>query len=651
MKNNIIYFLLISIMCVLVYSCNSSSALEESLQFAGENRAELEKVLKHYAKNKMKYKAACFLIENMPHYYSYKNGRVDQYVQDFYQTAKEHNGSALEAEKKLQNKYGELNPDEYKIVYDSHIITGNYLINNIEWAFKVWEEQPWNKDLSFSDFCEMILPYRVDDEPLEDWRELYYNTYQPILDSLLIYKTNPKEAIDVLWEAIHDRKWLYFYSRPSDYPPVGAATLETNHRMGDCYEYNTFAVSLMRALGIPGGTDAYLQYPYGQGHHLWNYVLDGYGNLWEFSVNGYAPRPASYRKKPIMGKVYRNCFAVQENSLPQVTQGKRKLPSLLDTRFKKDVSAYYLHDVSLEIEVGKEELKDEILYLCTFSNTEWVPVTWSIWENGKFSFNHVEKNMLYLPAYYKNDKIIPILCAGSVSDDGEYIPIEPSDETGTIYIERKFPIGSKIESYRSRIKEGKFQVSNDSDFKNAITLFSFEENAKLRWCNLKFPTTQKYKYVRFLSGENGYWNMAELEFLDEQGNVLSGKVIGTDGSYQNRSDNKKEAVFDKDPLTYFDAKEASGSWTGLDLGKPQYVSGVNYLFRNDDNNIRLGDLYELFYSDLNGWQSLGRRVADSGILTYENAPMNALFWLKNHTRGNEELPFFYKNGEQIFWER
>ena len=38
------------------------------------------------------------------------------------------------------------------------------LVSNIEWAFKVWREQPWGKNVSFEQFCEYILPYRIGNE-------------------------------------------------------------------------------------------------------------------------------------------------------------------------------------------------------------------------------------------------------------------------------------------------------------------------------------------------------------------------------------------------------------------------------------------------------------------------------------------------------
>jgi hypothetical protein len=65
---------------------------------------------------------------------------------------------------------------------------------------------------------------------------------------------------------------------------------------------------------------------------------------------------------------------------------------------------------------------------------------------------------------------------------------------------------------------------------------------------------------------------------------------------------------------------------------------------------RAGDEYELFYWSQSGWTSLGSQIGDStGELIYENCPTNALFWLRNHTRGKEERIFTYENGKQVFY--
>ena len=53
-----------------VSSCQKTS-IRQTLEKAGENRRELETVLEHYKNDSLKYRAACFLIKNMPGHYSY----------------------------------------------------------------------------------------------------------------------------------------------------------------------------------------------------------------------------------------------------------------------------------------------------------------------------------------------------------------------------------------------------------------------------------------------------------------------------------------------------------------------------------------------------------------------------------------------------
>ena len=86
------------------------------------------------------------------------------------------------------------------------------------------------------------------------------------------------------------------------------------------------------------------------------------------------------------------------------------------------------------------------------------------------------------------------------------------------------------------------------------------------------------------------------------------------------------------------------------MKKKTLLSGVEFQFRNDDNLIREGELYELFYFIDKGVESLGKQYGTSQqVLIYENVPENALFWLRNYTRGKEERIFTYENGEQIWW--
>ena len=74
------------ILLLFIIACKSETEqqLEFALQAAEENRTELEKVLKHYANDSLKLKAAKFLICNMPGHVSY----VGQEIECYYQEAK-----------------------------------------------------------------------------------------------------------------------------------------------------------------------------------------------------------------------------------------------------------------------------------------------------------------------------------------------------------------------------------------------------------------------------------------------------------------------------------------------------------------------------------------------------------------------------------
>jgi hypothetical protein len=111
----------------------------------------------------LKLRAAEFLIVNMPGKYS------EYYDAPWNDVATVHLRWTSSSDKQMVM-------DTYKLGKsvkqdDVKYITAEYLINNIDLAFKVWQETPWGKYVPFDAFCEEILPYRVSTEPLENWRE------------------------------------------------------------------------------------------------------------------------------------------------------------------------------------------------------------------------------------------------------------------------------------------------------------------------------------------------------------------------------------------------------------------------------------------------------------------------------------------------
>lgn len=625
-------------------SCETSS-LEKSLQFAGGNRKELEKVLEYYKHDSIKYKAATFLIQNMPPHYSLISETLDHYRSEIYLTCIENNCTAEVGYKILQAKYGPLKLKDYKRVYDSHVITADYLIENIEFSVKVWKESHWNCSINFDDFCEYILPYRLSYEPLENWKETYYQVFSPLLDSALVNKNDPLAACEVLYSNIISRKWVF--TEQKLFPYMGALNFLDNY-FGNCDDRAEFAAYVMKALGLPGGIDCILQQPnrYPRGHS-WNFVLDSLKNTVEFML--YDQPPVQNFRSKNKGKVYRKTFSSQTNNLLEKTRyTKNGIPESLRDLFVLDVSDNYFPNVHfIEIDFYRPS---NILYLCVFNNKEWIPIAWL--KNKKNAIlKNVESGIMYMMGYYKDEQILPASYPFRLIDDCSYEFINPSPNIKQdMSLTRKYPIKAWWKWLDWRSLNGKFQVSDYADFRDSITVNQVKHGLlDMRWHSIQLDSSLYKRYIRYLSAEDGYCNLAEMEVFVNGEMIQNVRIIGTEGSCRNDPHYEKEAVFDRDPLTFYDAKEASQAWVGLDLGIKSHISEIRYLFRNDDNSIRIGDLYELYYWDSQKWTSLGMQTAKENELYYDECPVNALFLLHNHSRGMEERIFLYKDETQEWW--
>lgn len=224
-------------------SCSSSEReqLETALVFAGSNRAELEKVLEHYKDAPLKLQAAIYLIENMPLYYTYKGNDLDSlYI-----------ALGQYADSGIYDKHLEyLKQFPYRNLlkeYDAKVITSDYLIENIEYSFKVWNEASWGKSLSFDNFCEFILPYRIKDEPLTHWKKDFYHHFKPVLDSLY-QGTDVVEATSCLSNYAANLHWKYQNELTG---PHLSAHFLLERQIGDCTNIADFGCYILRSLGIP----------------------------------------------------------------------------------------------------------------------------------------------------------------------------------------------------------------------------------------------------------------------------------------------------------------------------------------------------------------------------------------------------------------
>jgi hypothetical protein len=615
---------------------------------------ELEKVLAHYspdASDSLKYRAACFLIENMPLHYSYSGRAMDGFASEVKRYAAGHEYEPGEHTLYLSvNSFEDDFPSPpssgYSLTMDSHVITAGFLIDNIEQSFRVWQEQPWGAGISFEGFCEQILPYRVADEPLEEWRQLYYDYFRPKVDSMCGDTRDLLTAGRAVYRIIYEsRRWIFDSSVTSRH--LGAETL-FHSRLGDCRLMALYATYAFRALGIPCGIDMILQNPdkhYKQ--HYWNYMKDNRGGTRRFELLQMEPEESNKMNRRT-GKVYRSCYGIQPGSPPSVY--KTKLPAPLNDWLITDVTHEYYEKTTLAVAVNGKRRDGGLLFLGVFNNSEWIPVACSKIKSGKAVFDYVEPDIAYRPFCHVNGKQemegFPVI----VRADNNHTFVKPDTaRLRTVSINRKYPLPDWHEALKHRSVGGRFEVSGDSLFTRPVTVYTHRDSLAFDYYSVKIDCPVKVRYVRYCSAPDAHVGMAEIKFLSE-GKVLKGRVTGFADPSMFGIACTREAAFDGDPLTYADSSSPDGAWVGLALDEAAQITEIEYIFRNDDNSICEGDVYELFYLTDTGRVSLGKRTGvRNGTLTYENVPSGALLILHNETRGQEERPFLYENGEQVWW--
>lgn len=620
------------------------SDVELALRQAGDNRAELEKVLEHYGKrpeDRLKLQSAYFLIANMPFNFTVRDPQLESfraYIRD------------AEIDGKSWAHFRESHPHVAKktvIEPDIQFMTSAYLIRNIDFSFKVWEEAPWGKDVPFETFCEEILPYRLDHEPLEYWKEAYYATFQPVLDTT-VHGNRIEDICKHLLKEINKRGWIW----DTEFVAHGFGATALLHAMyGTCKEQAELVAYMLRSVGIPAGIDIVIQIPNNlMRKHYWNYTHTKEGDLFGFDISeNYLVNGRWEVRKT--GKVYRQCFSLQKESLRVKNKDMFIPEGGLNELLLRDVSHEYFPDTHIAVrpDVPVHFGRKDLAYLCVFNNREWIPVAYGVPYKGNVAFRNVEPDILYqvrlITRIENRAASSPFILLGN--GEARFLDADTVNSQ-SMTLRRKYRTPPVPPFYAKRSVGGKFQGANRSDFSDSVTLHVIQNPADLKWAEVKPGHPGKFKYVRYLSAPFSFNNMAEIRFYSE-GMRLSGEVIGTDSSQCSYPQDTRYAVFDGDPLTFFEALYPSIAWAGLKLEKARRIDAILYIFRNDDNSIRQGDTYELLYNRQGEWVSTGQHVADTMLLQYENMPSNTLYWLRNHTRGREERPFIYENGEQIFY--
>ena len=600
----------------LLTACHDGNGkLENALRLAGDNRPELERVLRHYAQapaDSLRLRAARFLIENMPGHYTLATPDVERLRKKIYADTSVCYLACRTVDIVLEQVFRLDHLTQKK--EDIRHVSADFLIRHIDASFWMRETYPWLADVPFDTFLEYLLPHRIEHERLEPWRDSLFiaPTELQRLKAFDAYKHNFHVA-DLL-PLPHGQKRL----NNQDISRI----LDIQYDAKECADNARREIFRLRSIGIPAALDYVPAYANRNGEHHWFTIVGQDVLEVEF-----------YRKVP---KIYR--FTYSHQPVPAPRDGEH-IPSLFLNPFLKDVTGTYIETAAPAFDFSGELPRNaRHAYLCVFNNFKWQPVAIAGADGGNAAFKDVGKNILYLPVAYQGREQTHLAHPFILNGEGEVSPLVPDTTRRlSVRLHRKYPTKKDFHWTIKIFPLMSVEASADASFSRPHTL-ERADTANYYYAEWKNSSPTPFRFWRInIEKFLGTPDFAELVFYDANGNPLRGKV-----------DTRFAKAFDGDVLTNaaFDKEKE----IRVDFGRPVAVSRVVLLPRGDGNGIYPGDEYELFYHDLDGWQSLGRRTATDYFLDYDNLPAGALYWLHNHTRGVEERPFtITPSGDIRFW--
>lgn len=656
-----VLFISVVFACFVMSCDRHCNLLEHALSIAGENRSELENVLEYYQDSALKLKAAQFLVTNMIGIsipdtisliaYQPLYQECDSIKIRYKNTEKMRWESLVDS---LWNMYQKNIPEQVKYTPLLKTITAKQLITEIELAFKSWKENELSKDCSFEDFCEYILPFsRGNCFVLDDSRSSFYQLYKG-----KFYRNNMKSIF------AETDSLLYIY-KDIDFDIFGGANipiLSTKALMqmggGLCTERGTFNSLLLSALGAPVTMDFVPHWGNRNSSHSWNvlivkgkcYAFDPfwysgnsiynrlYGNTGAYDPNGYG----EFRTPKIYRKTYSNHF---ESTLLNKGISQEDIPLLFRNFKKKDVSTEYFEAADVEVELTQIPPDGaKYAYLCVFDVKGWVPVQFGKIEHRKAKFQDMGKNIVYLPAYYKNGIVLPAAMPFWLKENGEIQLLDaPKNDRDSIVIRNIAPDAWVNAPFLNCMIGANIIGKSQSDSED--TLCHITDILPIRRTTYSMDTDSRYRFLR-LNLPSDTIALGELSFYANQKKIPDVKITSTLQSME--KDCEPELLFNEFAFIGYLGK-APQRVVDIDLGGEYSVTSVvvapyvvSHMFPNS--------YYELFYWE-NAWKSLEVQKGGKRDLIFRNVPRNALLRLKQTTEVDfklDERIFIYKDGEVIW---
>lgn len=367
-----------------------------------------------------------FISENINNHYSRNYYWLDscQLKVDFNELEYSDFSSSVDAFNAIKKSKGELIPITFDLG-DAEIITKEILNSSIKQSQNFTSLNPDNQRI----IKDYLLPYRITDEPLTDWRNVYNERFKVFQDA-----ENEKEnTVSNIIEDINT--WfICTYGIEKRQDPINhLSALQLLHRKkGGCEDVANLMVFALRSIGIPSSVDVIPLWGTTQGGHVLNSYFDDDCNAVHFDALSYdSPLPFKLEREP--AKVLRLTYSEKKETLASnLTKSEIPNVGLLRSKNYIDVTNEYWPTANISFELNKD-YNGEYVYASVFNGMSWKPVWYSKVKDNVATFQNMTKGVVYISQSFQNKKPVTISNPKVFISD-KIITLEPEEETHNISI-------------------------------------------------------------------------------------------------------------------------------------------------------------------------------------------------------------------------
>lgn len=134
---------------------------------------------------------------------------------------------------------------EYLPAKDRNTTSEQYLKDNVDLALRARSQSVWAAAVPWDMFLNEVLPHRNLDEPVDNWRPLFYQLFKP----LVVNASSLTEAAQILNRDIWKIWGIHF--KADQAPEILSPSQTIKAGYASCSGLSIFLVNACRAVGIP----------------------------------------------------------------------------------------------------------------------------------------------------------------------------------------------------------------------------------------------------------------------------------------------------------------------------------------------------------------------------------------------------------------